>query len=309
MSLRMNTELPYRWALMAALALGLALCSGCSGEEETPAVEEGAVLVSAEQLYALQQDGALILDARPKENYDAEHLSGAVWADWKAFVDPERNGIMLDSVTELTAKAKALGINKDQHIVIYADWGSQAASAGRLFWTLEYLGHTKVHLLNGGFEGLKAAGLATDNKAVTPAAGDFTVTLRPEIRATIDEVARVSAERPDGVVLLDTRTPEEWTGDNLRGNPRGGHVPGAIHYEWTRVFTKGDQPVLRPADELRAELEALGLVDGKLVIPYCQSGVRSAFFYTLMRHLGYKRIKNYDGSMWEWSRDESKPLE
>jgi 3-mercaptopyruvate sulfurtransferase SseA len=309
MSRLMNTELPSRWALTAALALGLALCSACTTEEETPAVEEGAVLVTAEQFVALQQDGAIILDARPKENYDADHVSGAVLADWKIFVDPERNGIVLDDVNQLQEKARSLGLTADKHIVIYADWGSQASNAGRLFWTLEYLGHTKVHLLNGGFEGLKAAGLATDSKAVTPAAGTFTVKLRPELRATIDEVATASAEKPDDVVLLDTRTPEEWEGDNLRGNPRGGHVPGAVHYEWTRAFTTGDEPVLRPAAELRAELEQLGLTDGKLLIPYCQSGVRSGFFYTLTRHLGYTRIKNYDGSMWEWTRDESKPLE
>jgi thiosulfate/3-mercaptopyruvate sulfurtransferase len=309
MSLRTNTELPYRWALTAALALGLALCSACSGDEETPAVEEGAVLVSAQQLYALQQSGALILDARPQENYDAEHVKGAVLADWKAFVNPDKNGLMLEDVSVLQERARALGISGDRHVVIYADWGSQASNAGRLFWTLEYLGHGKVHLLNGGFEGLKGAGIETASAATTPAAGDFTVTLRPEIRATIAEVTEVSSTRPDNVLLLDTRTPEEWEGDNLRGNPRGGHVPGAVHYEWTRAFTGGDEPVLRPAAELRAELEALGVVDGKLLIPYCQSGVRSAFIYTLTRHLGYTRIKNYDGSMWEWSRDESKPLE
>jgi thiosulfate/3-mercaptopyruvate sulfurtransferase len=288
--------------------MSLALCTAC-GEDAPAQEEEQGVLISATRFYALQKEGALIVDARPKANYEEEHLKGAVRGAWQAFVDPDRNGIMLDDVSVLQERARELGLRNDRPVVIYADWGSQASAAGRLFWTFEYLGHDKVYLLNGGFEDLKGAGLETATGDEKAAVGNFVVKLRPEIRATIDEVAQASAERPESVVLLDTRTQQEWEGDELRGNPRGGHVPGAVFYEWTRVFTTGDKPVLRPAVELRAELESLGLVDGKLVIPYCQSGVRSGFIYALMRHLGYQNIKNYDGSMWEWTRDEDRPVE
>jgi thiosulfate/3-mercaptopyruvate sulfurtransferase len=61
-------------------------------------------------------------------------------------------------------------------------------------------------------------------------------------------------------------------------------------------------------EALRALLESNGVVPGKYVVGYCQSGVRSSFFYALLRKQGYPNVKNYDGSAWEWSRQPEAPL-
>ena len=44
------------------------------------------------------------------------------------------------------------------------------------------------------------------------------------------------------------------------------------------------------------------------VIPYCQTGVRSATVYSVLRWLGHPNPKNYDGSWYEWSRINDYPV-
>ena len=69
-------------------------------------------------------------------------------------------------------------------------------------------------------------------------------------------------------IILDVRSDDEWTGANKRGGPRGGHVPGAVHVEWTNFMTEGDIPVLKTAQEIRKLLSEVGVTPDKNVITY-----------------------------------------
>lgn len=293
----------------AALACGVIACGdevNVPTSEQGPGSDQGkALAVAAGEVFyppttfiEKAAAGALVLDVRGAEDYAAGHLAGAVNVDWKAFAIPERNGIVIEDVEQLQTIARGLGLRDGQTVLIYGGWGGDASSAGRLFWTLEYLGHDDVHLLEGDLAALEAAGGTVDTAPVTPTPGDFTVERREQIRSTFTEV--VEAVQADNFVIVDTRTPEEFEGTELRGNPRGGHIPSAVHLEWTRVFDEAGN--LRPDAELRSLVEGAGIVDGRLVIAYCQSGVRSSFFYAVLRRLGYANPQNYDGSSWEWSR-------
>lgn len=314
---QVNGGSPLRAPLaMMALALLLGFSAGCGDAE--PAEVNGCqsfalscdtrVFLQVDQFEFLRANGAHVLDVRSAEPFADGHVPGAVQANWSVFADPERNGILLESEAELQAIARGLGINNDTTVLLYGNGGTGDSAAGRMLWTLEYLGHPRVYLLDGGIEAWKQDSgkrVATGMSSAI-AQGNFTVNVRPEIRATIEEVEAAIEEGT--LKLVDTRTMEEFFGDEeyRRGNPRGGYIPTAIHYHWEDVI--GEDGRLRPAADIRAELEALGIVDGTLTIPYCQSGVRSGFFYAVLKWLDYPDAKNYDGSWWEWSRDEDRPL-
>ncbi len=293
---------------VAAVALFfVAACGEDTTELETPAtcsqelqLCEAQVFLEVNQLEFLRQNGAVVLDTRDEDVYVNGHIPGSLNASWQVFRDPELNGILWDDEAKLQQAARDLGINNDDTIIVLGqgDGSGGDARAGRLFWTLEYLGHDNVYLVNGGFDAWLEAGYDGLEAGTTDVAeGDFTIDLRPERRATR---AEVEAAIEEGTIrLVDTRTIDEWIGEELRNNPEGGHIPEAIHYHWEDVMEDGK---LRPREDILAEFEELGIVPGTLTIPYCQSGVRSGFFYAVLKWLDYPEPKNYDGSWWEWSR-------
>jgi len=111
--------------------------------------------------------------------------------------------------------------------------------------------------------------------------------------------------RPD-VVLLDTRTDEEYFGTQVRAR-RGGAIPGAVHIEWKHNL--GPDGAFRPAEELRAMYERAGVTPDREVITYCQGGYRAAHSYLALRLLGYPRVRNYVGSWKEWGDRDDLPVE
>lgn len=299
--------------LVVALIGLLSACGSAVEYDDTrPDSEKNAVaqplnervFVDLEEYQQLVEDGALVIDARSIEDYQAGHVPGAAWANGgKEFQDDL--GLVKDDVVALQETIRGLGINTDQPVILYGE--NISKRAGRLFWTLEYLGHGEIYLFGDGYDAL-LAGLGEEPSTETfePETGDFVVALRPSIRATGEEVLQVANGDAPGV-LIDTRRLEEFEGTEDRGDPRQGYIPNATYYYWEDVYTETGE--LRPKEELRAEFEEAGfLADNVAVIPYCQTGVRSATVYAVLRWLGIDSAKNYDGSWYEWSRQNDFPV-
>jgi len=135
-------------------------------------------------------------------------------------------------------------------------------------WALHYYGHTNVKILDGGLEKWVAEGreTTTDAASFEGAGGSFTPVENSGIFASRDRV--LSAIDDESTVILDVRSDDEWTGANKRGGPRGGRIPGAIHFEWTNFMTDTEIPVLKSADEIRKLLADVGITPDKNVITY-----------------------------------------
>jgi thiosulfate/3-mercaptopyruvate sulfurtransferase len=310
----MNRAL-FTFLLTALLAFaGLAGCGSTVEYDDTrPESERNAtaqplnekVFVDIDDFVTMvEQDGALVLDARKIEDYEAGHIPGAVWANGgKEFQDDM--GLIKDDTVALQQTTRELGINLDTPVIIYGEGVS--SRAGRLFWSLEYLGHGNVYLYPNGYESLlEELGAEPSTEAVAPELGDFVVARRDSIRATGDEVLAVVNGEATGV-LIDTRRIAEFEGTEDRGDPRQGYIPGATYYYWEDVYT--EEGKLRARDELQEEFSQLGFLEEDVaIIPYCQTGVRSATVYAVLRWLGIDNAKNYDGSWYEWSRANDFPV-
>src|SRR4051812_33369201 len=245
----------------------------------------------------------LVLDLRPAEDFAAGHVPGAVHLDlWGlSLVDTDPAPLkafmwIVDHLFNLR------GVDASTPVVIYDDQSGMRAA--RAFWFLEYFGHPRVQVVDGGFGAWVKAGLPVTREASPPPKSTWTGTPQEARLATWRDVeARLGQP---GVVILDTRSDAEYNGTLVRAK-RGGRIPGAAHVEWTRNLTPAG--TFKPAAELRAMYEQAGVTPDKEVVTYCQGGYRAAHGYLALRLLGYPRVRNYTGSWKEWGDREDLPVE
>ncbi|MDH5649734.1 MAG: sulfurtransferase [Gammaproteobacteria bacterium] len=264
------------------------------------------ILEPAELETELENPDLLIIDLGKPAVYSQAHIPGAVHLDYKQIVATEgkANGLMPDEA-HLSHILSALGFDEKQHIVAYDDEGGGRAC--RLLWTLECLGHNKYSLLNGGIYAWnnESRPLTRDIDARKPSHYQGQVH-RDTISVNHEYIL---THLTDGnVALLDCRSPDEYSGKKKLAD-RGGHIPGAVNFDWVNAIDLTNALRLKPRDTLIEGLEALGIRPEKEVIVYCQTHHRSAHTYIALKHLGFANVKGYPGSWSQWGNMPNLPVE
>ena len=264
------------------------------------------LLIETEEMAKrLGEAGLRLVDLRTSGEYASGHIPGAVHLGWQALDDLKANQQGLP-----IPKARAeelfggLGIGEATRVVAY-DGPKTPFGATRLFFVLEFFGHDRVQVLNGGFSKWAQEARPVSTEAPTPVKTIFVARPRPELLATAEEV-RARLGNPK-VCLLDARSAKEYTGEDLRAI-RGGRIPGAVNVDFLNTIRK-DSHTFKSAEELRKIFEGAGVTPDRETITYCQTGARAAHDYFVLRLLGYQRLKNYDGSWAEWGNSETLPVE
>ena len=242
--------------------------------------------------------------------YNESHLPNAVgWAWDTQLCDTLRRDIIPKAKFEKLLGDS--GIDTKTTVILYGDNNNWFAAWA--FWQMKVYGHSDVRLMNGGRKKWIAEGreLTTDAPNISPktyAAKDADFS----IRAFLPEVTKASAER--AAQLVDVRSPQEFTGEILAppGLPetcqRGGHIPGAKSIPWGKACN--EDGTFKSAEELRTLYGGAGITGEKPVIAYCRIGERSSHTWFVLKYLlGYKNVKNYDGSWTEWGNLVAAPVE
>ena len=237
-----------------------------------------------------------------RSTYLQAHIPGAVHAELDTDLSAARTGLNgrhpLPSPEDLAHVFSRWGIDNQVHVVAY-DAGVDFFAA-RLWWSLRYLGHDHVHVLDGGYAFWQAAGLPTSAGEDSRPPRRFVARVRPDLMLAAPRVMESGR-------LLDARAPERYRGEVEPLDRVAGHIPGARSYEWRRSF--GADGRLLPARALRAQLEgALAGASPDDTVVYCGSGVSAGHVLLAMAVAGLEGARLYPGSWSEWCADPTRPV-
>jgi len=261
-----------------------------------------ASLISPGQLErAMSSENLVLVDLQSAEHYASAHIPGAVHLDYACIVVVHGHaGGLLPSEQMFTRVARELGVSADSHLVAYdADGGPSAA---RLIWTLHVFGHGAASLLDGGIQNWVAKNRPLERGQNLPSPGNFVA--RPANRNVIDGDELLARLGDDKLAILDARSLEEYRGTKLFA-ARGGHIPGAVHLEWSPQ----QNLAFKPDNVLQQMLDERGITKQHEVIVHCQTHRRSSLSYVMLRHLGYDNVRAYHGSWSEWGNRQDTPIE
>lgn len=252
--------------------------------------------------------GARVVDLRKPEEFTAGHVPGAVRVDYAALVRGEPPvGGLLPGDEALSTLFSSIGLAPEQPVIAYDDEGN--GRAGRLVWTLDAIGHGPAAIMDGGFAAWRDAGLdVVSGEGTATPAGHYQAMAERGTNAVAERDWILQRLQDPGISLLDTRTPEEYRGEDLRA-ARGGHIPGAVNYDWVRAMDPERHRALRDRDALLAELAELGVTPDKEVVTYCQTHHRSSHTYVMLRWLGFPRVRGYHGAWSDWGNQPATPIE
>jgi len=264
------------------------------------------ILEPAELEKALDNDGLLIVDLCKPEIYQQAHIPGAVHLEYKQIIASQAPAMgLLPDESQLSMTLSALGLTRNHHVVAYDDEGG--GRAARFLWTLEALGHSAYSLLNGGLHAWSADQRPLTQEVPTTKNSNYAASIQnPEVAADLDYIR--SRLDDSSVVLLDCRTPAEYTGQKKRAD-RAGHIPGAINFDWVNAMDLQSALRLKPDQELSKTLASLGVTPNKEIIVYCQTHHRSAHTYLVLKNLGFPKVKGYPGSWSQWGNRQDVPVE
>lgn len=238
------------------------------------------------------------------DDYLKSHIPGAVFVDWvHEITDPaDPRHAQIAKPERYAAVMSKIGIDDDTFVVAYDDAGGMFAA--RLWWSLNYYGHTRAAVLDGGWQKWIAENrpIAADIPTIDPTV--FTLRPNPAIYRNAEQVLDVLQS---STKLLDVRTPDEFAGTASRAK-RKGHIPGAVNR--SRQDLLQPDGTMLPPDQLRVKFAENGITASTPeVIVYCNGGVSASYGLLALKVAGFEQGAVYDGSWKDWGNNDDLPIE
>jgi len=242
--------------------------------------------------------------------YEQGHIAGAVGWNWQTQLQDGVRRDLLDKA-DWEALLGRSGISNDTTIILYGDNNNWFAAYA--FWQLKYYGHDDVRLLNGGRKKwVEEKRALVKDVPRYPAAKYQAKNPDEAVRARREQV--YAALEKKTTKLVDVRSVDEFTGKIIappgmsETAQRAGHIPGAVNVPWSQAAN--EDGTFKEVDALKQLYGGKGVAGDGEVIAYCRIGERSSHTWFVLKYLlGYKNVRNYDGSWTEWGNLVGAPIE
>ena len=237
--------------------------------------------------------GWVILDARPRSEWIAGHIPGALSFSWEDYTRTDEKGVpyRVWSPQELATALGKMGINENTPLVVYGDAEKSWGGEGWDCWVLEWIGHKgPIRLLAGGIQSWKSNNYPIKDgmEKLNARSVQYKFKLESYLDISTEELER----QKSNVVIVDTRSALERF---------KGRIPGSIHINWQDFYTGKERRPLTP-DALKKLLQGHDVDLSKPVVYYCTGGIRSAYAWVVHQLAGLPTARNYEGGCEAWKR-------
>ncbi|WP_419956313.1 sulfurtransferase [Neobacillus niacini] len=241
-----------------------------------------------------------------RQEYEHNHIPGACYFD----LDKDLSGEVsehggrhpLPDLKEFIHKLELAGIDKNTTVVSY-DQG-EGAFAARFWWLLQYLGHEKVFVLDGGFKGWKEGNFPVTSEVPAFKKTAFQSDIKYSLIANMEEVKAAAEEQKANVVLIDSREEKRYLGLEEPIDKKAGRIPGALNKPWFEGLNAG---YYKPPEIQKQRFS--GIHPDNEIIVYCGSGVTAAPNFIALKAAGYEKVKLYLGSFSDWISYQENKIE
>lgn len=283
--------------LLYGLGLGMAL-----------AASSQQALVDAPQLAALVDVPQVrIIDIRAPEDYAKAHVPGAISAPYGRWRGPANNPGELLSTAALQQLLQELGVQANEHIVVYSTGDSQTdfGAAARVYWTLKYAGLQHLSVLDGGFQQWLATQQSTSTDSPQIVGSDYVVQANTDLVVFKEElIEQVNAPTATSQ-LLDAR-PRAFYQGQVKAPTAS--TPGTIatarnaeHQQWFKT----DSATLKSTEQIQQLVREQGLDQATATISFCNTGHWAATnWFVLSEIAGLPQVRLYPASLAEWTQNE-----
>ena len=239
-------------------------------------------------------------------DYESAHVPGAGFLDITTDLSDTGSGLAFTRppVAQMERVLSRSGVSNDSHVVLYCR--ARMMWATRAWWLFRWAGLESVAILDGGMGKWEAEGRATCDRPCAYSAGRFEATPREELWATRQDVLHAIGD--GDFCTINALRQELHTGESRLGYAREGHIKGSLNVPYSQLL-RPQSEMFAEEDELRRHFDTIGAFNKDHVITYCGGGISATLNGFALLLLGHPSVAVYDGSLDEWSRDESLPME
>jgi thiosulfate/3-mercaptopyruvate sulfurtransferase len=259
--------------------------------------------------------GDLMNPPAARSAYEQQHIQGSRFVDLdlelsdKTEASDKMSGGRhpLPSREKFAAWVGSTGVTPQTQVIVYDR--NACNYCGRAWWMLQWIGHERVAVLDGGLQAWIASGGALESGSVAPHADSSKLNypLGETLQAliTIDSVA--SASQTGSHSIVDARAAARFRGEVEPIDPVAGHIPGALNRPFG--MNLNEQGFFKSPAQLKMEFDALlGGRDPAKVIHHCGSGVSAVPNLLAMAVAGYPPSQLFAGSWSEWCHRADLPV-